>query len=162
MAHRLITVDPEASLDEAAGLMIANRVSGLPVVNTAGVVVGMITAGDLIRRADLSITRRPPRWLSSVISSWRMGRHDVYGHGRRVREVMTSEVITVSPETTLAEVVEVMESRQVKRLPVLEDGRLVGIVSRADLLRALAQLLSQRVVTTLRLAQDNGKTAACP
>jgi CBS domain-containing protein len=141
MTHRPITIGPDASLDKAAALMIGNRVSGLPVVNAWGVVVGMITAGDLIRRAELGTARPPPGWLSSFVSPGHAAQDYLYAHGRKVREVMTHEVITVSPETALAEVTEMMESQQLKRLPVLEKGKLVGIVSRADLLRVPTQLL---------------------
>jgi CBS domain-containing protein len=149
MTHTPITVRADASLAEAADLMVSNRVSGLPVVDSAGTVVGMITEGDLIRRAELGTTGRRSGWLSSFLSPGRAAQEYVHTHALRVREIMTNEVLSVSPEMPLAEVVEVMESQQVKRLPVLEEGQLVGIVSRADLLRALAQLLPARQVEAI-------------
>jgi CBS domain-containing protein len=153
MTHVPITVSADSSLEEAADLMVCNRISGLPVVDAAGALIGMITEGDLIRRAELGTGGCQPGWLSSFFSPGRTAQDYVRTHGLRVREIMTNEVISVSPGMPLTDVVELMESQQVKRLPVLEDGKLVGIVSRADLLRALAQLLPQRTLEAISDAE---------
>jgi len=153
MTKALVTVRSEASLQEAAALMVQNRISGLPVVDPTGTLVGMITEGDLIRRAELGTAGDQPGWLSTFLNSGRVALDYVHTHGRKVREVMTREVITTFPEAPLGEVVDIMESQQIKRLPVLENHRLVGIVSRADLLRALAQLLPERTVPAISDAE---------
>jgi CBS domain-containing protein len=144
MTRAPITVRPDASLEEVANTMLKARVSGLPVADEQGVVVGMITEGDLLRRAELGTAPRPAGWLSCFLAPGRVAQDYVRTHGQKVREVMTSELIFVSPETPLQEVVALMESRHVKRLPVLQQGRLTGMISRADLLRALSRLLPER------------------
>ncbi|MDB6014980.1 MAG: hypothetical protein JWL65_7230 [Gammaproteobacteria bacterium] len=141
-----VTVSPDATLADAANLMIKTRVSGLPVVDVKGAVIGMITQGDLLRRVELGTEGRSPGWLSSFFAPGRAAHDYVLTHGRSVREVMTSEVISTSADAPLSEVVALMECQQIKRLPVLQKGHLIGIVSRADLLRALAQLLPERRV----------------
>jgi CBS domain-containing protein len=153
MTRAPVTVRADASLEEAANAMLQARVSGLPVLGALGAVVGMITEGDLLRRAELGTARPPAGWLSTFLAPGRAADNYVRAHGQKVREVMTSELIFVSPETPLSEVVSLMETRHVKRLPVLEQGRLVGIVSRADLLRALSRLLPQRRLTSISDAE---------
>jgi CBS domain-containing protein len=149
MTRTPVTVSPDSTLAHAANLMIKSRVSGLPVVDVKGAVSGMITQGDLLRRVELGTAGRSPRWLSSFFAPGRAAHDYVRTHGRSVREVMTCEVISTSADAPLSEVVELMESQQVKRLPVLQKGHLIGIVSRADLLRALAQLLPERRVIAI-------------
>lgn len=149
MTQRLFIVPPEASLAEAASLMLANRISGLPVVDAAGTLIGMLTEGDLIRRAELGTAGRAAGRLSVFLAPGRAAHDYIRTHALKVREVMTDEVVSISPDAPLTDVVQIMESQQVKRLPVLADGRLVGIVSRADLLRALTHLLPERTVTAI-------------
>ncbi len=144
-----LSVTPDASLQEAATLMLKSRVSGLPVVGLEGAVVGMITEGDLLRRVELGTAGRPASWLAAFLTPGRLARDYVRTHGRKVREIMTSKVISVAPDAPLSEVVQLMQSQQIKRLPVIQKHRLVGIVSRADLLRALLQLLPDRRVVAL-------------
>jgi CBS domain-containing protein len=153
MTQAPVTVRSDSTLEEAAQLMIQTRVSGLPVVDGTGSVVGMITEGDLLRRAELGTAGPPTGWLASFVAPGRAAQSYIRTHGQRISDVMTKELIFVSPETLLSEVVTLMESRHVKRLPVLERGHLVGIVSRADLLRALAQLLTERHVGAISDAE---------
>ena len=143
MSRAVVTVAPSASIEEATRLMLENRLSGLPVTDATGMVVGIITEGDLIRRAETGTDPRTSAWRALWMGPQRLAARYVHSHGRRVEEIMSREVITVTPGTSLSEVVELMESRGIKRLPVLENGRMVGIVSRADLLRALLGLLPQ-------------------
>lgn len=141
MTEPVVTVRSDALLQEAAALMIHHRVSGLPVVDAAGTLIGMLTEGDIIRRAELGTVGsqggRPSRFLNSA-------QCDLRRHGLTVAQTMTRDIITTSPEAPLADLVDVMESQQVKRLPVLRNQKLVGIVSRADLVRALLQPLPAR------------------
>jgi CBS domain-containing protein len=149
MTRAPVTVSADSTLADAANLMIKTRVSGLPVVDVKCAVIGMITQGDLLRRVELGTAGRGPGWLSSFFAPGRAAHDYVRTHGRSVGEVMTSEVISTCADAPLSEVVELMESQQIKRLPVLQKGHLIGIVSRADLLRALAQLLPQRRVIAI-------------
>lgn len=149
MTRNPVTVRLDASLEEGVATMLKARVSGLPVVDAQGVVVGMITEGDLLRRAELGTAPHPAGWLSSFLGPGHCARDYVRTHGQTVRDVMAREVIFVSPQAPLSEVVALMEAQQIKRLPVLQQGRLVGIVSRADVLRALVQLLLERKVIHL-------------
>jgi CBS domain-containing protein len=146
MTETPVTVHSDASLRDAAALMLQYRVSGLPVVDAGGALVGVITEGDLIRRAELGTAGDPHGWLSTFLNPGRVALDYVHTHGLKVGEVMARELITASPDTPLALVVDVMESKQIKRLPVLQNSKLVGIVSRADLLRALVRLLPDRKV----------------
>jgi CBS domain-containing protein len=156
MTKAPVIVRSDAYLQEAAALMVEHRVSGLPVLDDTGTLVGLLTEGDLIRRAELGTAGTQPGWLSTFLSRGRAAQDYVHTHGLKVGEIMTREVITTFPDTPLAEVVDIMVSQQVKRLPVLQNHRLVGIVSRADLLRALAQLLTSKVPALSARHEKNG------
>jgi CBS domain-containing protein len=148
MTRAPVTTSPDASLEAAANLMVRTRVSGLAVVDPNGAVVGILTEGDLLRRVELGTAGHRPGWLSSFLAPGRAAHEYVRTHGRKVSEIMTTDVVSTSSDAPLSEVVALMEAQQIKRLPVLQKGRLIGIVSRADLLRALTQLLpDQRAVS---------------
>jgi CBS domain-containing protein len=149
MTRTPVTTSPDASLEDAANLMVRTHVSGLPVVDAKGAVVGMITEGDLLRRVELGTAGREAGWLAAFLAPGRAAHDFVRTHGQKVREVMTGDVISTSADAPLSEVVALMEAQQIKRLPVLQEGHLIGIVSRADLLRALAQLLPERRVVAI-------------
>jgi CBS domain-containing protein len=140
MKYRVITIGREATVLQAARLMLQNRISGLPVVDTKGAVIGMVTEGDLLRRTELGTERHRPRWLEFLAGPGRLAGEYAHTHGRKIDEVMTRKVITIERSTPLDAVVALMERHRIKRLPVIEDGRLIGIVSRANLLSGLAQL----------------------
>jgi CBS domain-containing protein len=137
MTQPVITVTPETKIAEAARLMLQHRISGLPVVDTVGAVTGIVTEGDLLRRSELGTERRRSRWLELLVGPGRLARDYVDAHARKVSEVMTVSVASVAPTESLPEIVRLMEKRQVKRVPVIEGSRLVGIISRANLVRAL-------------------------
>ena len=141
MTRELHTVGPSDSLQTAARLMLENRISGLPVVDGRGQLIGMLTEGDLLKRSEIGTEPPVSAWRALWLGPGRLAERYVRAHGRRVDEIMTGEVIAVSEDTSLTDVVALMESRRVKRLPVLRDGKPVGIVSRADLLHALQGLL---------------------
>jgi len=140
MTWGTITVEPEASVARAARLMLQNRISGLPVVDGRGQLVGMVTEGDFLRRGELGTQRQRPRWLEFLLGPGRLAAEYVQSSGQKVAEIMTPEPKTITPETSLDEVVRLMERHRIKRLPVVQDGKLVGIVSRANLLHALASV----------------------
>jgi CBS domain-containing protein len=141
MTHPVITIKPETTVREAAELMIGHRISGLPVVNAAGNVVGIVTEGDLLRRAETGTERRRARWLEFLIAPGRLASEYAHANGRRVGEVMTDTVLSVGPGDSVTDVIDLMERRRIKRVPVIDRGRLVGIVSRANLVRALVRNL---------------------
>lgn len=135
-----VTIVASSSILDAAKLMLDNRVSGLPVVDANGVLVGMITEGDFLRRHELG-TDRKRSWLREWLTSpGKIADEYVRAHGRRVEELMTPQVTVISPKDSISDAVRLMERNDIKRLPVVSDGRLVGIISRSDLLRAVSQL----------------------
>ncbi len=143
MTPRPVTVAPGATIAEAAQLMLEHRISGLPVTDSKGALMGMITEGDLLRRAEIGTEGRRSRWLELLLGPGRLAQDYVDVHARKVADVMTPEVVTVSPREPLEGVVELMEKHRVKRLPVVAHDSLVGIVSRADLVRALVRVLAR-------------------
>ncbi len=141
MTRPVISVTPETTVAEAARLMLEHHISGLPVVDAGGAVVGMVTEGDMLRRVETGTERQHARWLEFLIAPGRLAQEYASANARKVGEVMSPDVASVAPKDPLARVVELMERRHIKRLPVVEKGRLVGIVSRANLVRALLRNL---------------------
>ena len=135
-----ITVGPDDSVTRAVRLMLQNKISGLPVVDDKGQLVGIVTEGDFLRRGELGTQRQRPRWLEFLLGPGRLAAEYVQTSGRKVAQIMTPEPKTITPETPLEEVVGLMERHRIKRLPVVQDGKLVGIVTRANLLHALASV----------------------
>ena len=146
MAPDVICADPETPLSELIGLMLKNRVSAVPIV-MQGRVVGIVSEGDLLRRAETGTEGRPPRWLELITSTDRLAADYVKTHGVKASEVMTRDVVAVAAETPLAEIARLMEAHRIKRVPVLRDGRLIGIVARRNLLQALASRLNAAPAT---------------
>jgi CBS domain-containing protein len=143
MATDVITVGPEDRVMEVAQVLVSNRISAVPVVDDTGKMVGIVSEGDLIRRVESGTEHRRAWWLDLLASRAELAAEYVKERGPRVRDVMTGNVVTVSPDTDLAEVANLLESNTIKRVPVIEDGKLVGIVSRANLVQALAALHNQ-------------------
>jgi CBS domain-containing protein len=143
MTHRIISVTPETSIADAAEIMLTNHISGLPVLNASGELVGIVSEGDFLRRSEIGTQRKRPRWLQFFTSTGRLADDFVAERGRRVEDVMTRDPVTVHEEARLEELVALMERRGVKRLPVLRNGQLVGIVTRSNLLQAVAGLAKE-------------------
>ncbi|MCS3743595.1 MULTISPECIES: CBS domain-containing protein [unclassified Rhizobium] len=134
-----ITIGESATVFVAASLMLPNRISGLPIVDDDGVLIGMISGSDFLRRHELKTDRRRS-WLQIFLTSpGKMADEYVRTHGRLVKEVMNPHLLVTTPTAALSDAVLLMERNCVKRLPVVSEGRLVGIISRSDLLRALAR-----------------------
>jgi CBS domain-containing protein len=134
------TIRADALIAEAVRLMLQHRISGLPVLDADGRLVGIVTEGDFLRRSETHTERRRPRWLELLLGRGRLADEYVHSHGRKVEEVMTADVVTVTESTPLEEVVRLMERHRIKRVPVVSGDKVVGIVSRANLLHALARL----------------------
>ena len=138
MTRNVVSIASDASVADMVKLMLDNRISGLPVVDDRGHLVGIVTEGDCLRRAETGTERRRPRWSEFLIGPGRLAEEYIHAHSRKVAEVMTQSPITITEDTSLDEVVHLMEARRIKRLPVMRNGKVVGIVSRANLLHALA------------------------
>jgi len=140
MTRNVETVSPDTPVQTAVELMLERGISGLPVTDASGALVGIVTEGDLLRRTEIGTQRKRPRWLEFLLGPGQMAEEYVRTAGHKVGEVMTAEVQSISEDTPLSDVVATMERHHIKRLPVVRDGKVVGIVSRANLLRALASL----------------------
>jgi CBS-domain-containing membrane protein len=138
MTRNVISVPPDGTVADAVQMMLDRGISGLLVVDASGVLVGIVTEGDLLRRDELGTERRRSWWLRLLASPGRQAADFTRTHGRKVDDVMTRDVISVDANAPLEQIVALMEEHRVKRVPVLDGDRVAGVVSRADLLRALA------------------------
>lgn len=141
MTQPVVSVDQEAPISLAIRLMLQKKISGLPVVDAAGDLVGVVTEGDFLRRVETGTRHAQPRWLEFLMGPGLLAEEFTKTHGRRVSEVMTRGVKTVDEDTPLNDVVALMERNRIKRIPVVRGKKLVGIVTRANLLRTLATYL---------------------
>jgi CBS domain-containing protein len=138
MTSPVLSISPDATILQAVRTMLQRRISGLPVIDKDDRLVGMLTEGDLLRRVETGTERRRPRWLEFLLGPGRLADEYTRTHGRKVKDVMTGDPLTVTEDAALDEVVKLMEKRQIKRVPVVRDGKIAGIVTRANLLHALA------------------------
>lgn len=139
MSRDVVTVSPAASVHEIARLMIGKHISGVPVVAEDGTVVGIVSESDLLRRAEIGTEPRRKWWLSFFSDPDSLARQYTKTHGLRAEDVMSRPVISVGEDADLNEIAGILADQRVKRLPVVRDGKLAGIISRADLVRALGQ-----------------------
>ena len=137
MTRDVITVAPDNAVRDVAGIMLTNRISAVPVVDTSGSLVGIVSEGDLMHRAEAGTRHRRSWWLSLLTGNDVLADEFVKEHSRKVADVMTRDVITASPQATLGDIAELLERNRIKRVPIVEKGKLVGIVSRANLLQSL-------------------------
>jgi len=139
MTPNVTTVDPDMTVQDLAKLLSDRGISGAPVVDAAGRMVGIVSEGDLLHRAELGTERRDDRrrswWLDHFASD--LARDYVKSHGRTVKDIMTRDVVSISEDTDLADVATMLETKRIKRAPVVHDDKIVGIISRANLVRAL-------------------------
>ena len=137
MTANVVTVAPDTPVTEIAKLLLERHISAVPVVSDDGRLLGIVSEGDLIHELGQEGAKRS-WWLDLVASPQARAEAYLKGYGRLASDVMTREIISVAPETPLPEIARLLEARRIKRVPVLRDGALVGIVSRADLLRGFA------------------------
>jgi CBS-domain-containing membrane protein len=138
MVRNVVTVTPDTEAAAAIKLFIEHDISALPVVDADSRVIGMISEADLLRRAELGTEKRRPWWLEAVTPSDTLALDFAKAHGKRVAELMSEHVVSAAEEATLSEVATLLERHRIKRVPILKDGKLVGIVSRSNLIQALA------------------------
>ncbi|HML27501.1 MAG TPA: CBS domain-containing protein [Hyphomicrobium sp.] len=141
MTNKVISIRPDAPLSEMIKLMLSHRISGLPVVAEDGKLVGMVTEGDCLRRAETGTEVKRSFWRDLITGSETLASEYIRSHGRKVSEVMTRDAISVSPDTDLDEVIHLMEKNRIKRVPVVKGNKVVGILSRANLVQALSGLV---------------------
>lgn len=146
MTTRVITAGRETPVEEIAKLLINHRISAVPVVDADGHILGIVSEGDLMRRPESGTDEQPFSWLSLLTRPEDTARAYVKSHGRRARDVMTENVVTVAENIPLAKIARILEQRRIKRVPVLRDGKIVGIVSRANLLQGLLAHKGERAV----------------
>jgi CBS domain-containing protein len=147
MISNVITVSPDACVQDVAGLLLKNHISAVPVVGAQGEIVGIVSEGDLIRRIEAGTEVRRSWWLHLMASNEVLASEFVKSHSRKVTDVMTRNVITASPDTPLNEIANLLEKHGIKRVPIVAAGKIVGIVSRANLLQALASLKKEQLPT---------------
>ncbi|HMO30500.1 CBS domain-containing protein [Enterovirga sp.] len=143
MTTPIVSIRSDATVDQAIEIMLNRCFSGLPVVDDEGRLVGIVTEGDLLRRQELGTQPKHSRWLRLLISPGRLAEEFARSRGRQVADVMTPEVHSVSEDSTLEDIVELMLREGIKRVPVVVNGGPVGMVTRADILRALRRSFTQ-------------------
>ena len=140
MTRDVITVTPRTTIQDAANIMLRSHISGLPVLDDAGRLIGIVSESDFLRRSEIGTGRKRAAWLQFFLGPGRSAADFVRERGRRVEDVMTPNPVTVGEETPLEELVHLMETNDIKRLPVMSGAVLVGIVTRSNLLQAVANL----------------------
>lgn len=162
MVRGVISVGPDIPVLVAANAMVSNGVSAILVMDINAKLIGIVSEGDLLRRVENDTERQRSWWLEMFMSSDTLAREFVKSHARRVSDVMTRNVITAAPHTPLREIANLMEKHAIKRVPIVDDGKVIGIVSRANMLQALAsasagldtvetdRALRQRIVDSIK------------
>jgi CBS-domain-containing membrane protein len=140
MTREIVSISPDASVMEAVRLMLQHKISGLPVVDASGNLQGVVTEGDFLRRVETGTERKRSRFVEFLLGPGRLATDYAHASGRKVDEVMTPDVRTVTEDEPLEKVVHLMERHRIKRVPVVRGTKVVGIVTRANLMRAVASL----------------------
>jgi CBS domain-containing protein len=140
MTPKVISVGVDETVVNAARLMLQHQISGLPVVDKKGELFGIVSEGDVLRRGELGTRRRRPKWLEFLLGPGKLAQEYVHASSKKIEDVMTPDPRTIDDDESLETVVDMMERHRIKRIPVTRDGRVVGIISRANLMHALASL----------------------
>jgi CBS domain-containing protein len=138
MVSPVVTTTASSTVRDVARLLLERRISAVPVVDDAGKVVGIVSEGDLMHRSEADTERRRSWWLRLLPADEMLASEYAKAHARKVADVMTRRVITASPDTPLHEIARLLEKNSIKRVPIVRDGQLVGIISRANLIQAVA------------------------
>ena len=138
MISPVITVSPATSVGEIAKKLLTHRISAVPVVTTDGKLVGLVSEGDLMRRSESETEHRRSWWLQALTDSASLAADYVRAHARKAEDVMTRHVVVATPDMPLHEIAGLLETNHIKRVPIVEDGRVIGVVSRANLIQAVA------------------------
>ena len=138
MVSDVITVKPDDTVQDVAGLLLVNRISAAPVVDDSGKMVGIVSEGDLLRRGENRTEHERPWWLKLLMGREFLAAEFIKEYGRKVADVMTREAISAEPDTPVTDIATLLERHRIKRVPIVQNGKIVGIVSRANLIQALA------------------------
>ena len=138
MVRDVVTASPDEDVAQVIDLLAKHDASTLPVVDDEGHVVGMIGDLDLMRRPEIGTEKHHPWWMEAMTPASALAEEFAKSHGRRVSEVMSTHVISASEDTPLGDIANLLEKHRIKRVPILRDGKLVGMVSRSNLIQALA------------------------
>ncbi len=138
MTAKVVTVSVDTDVEVIARLLLDRRISAVPVVDSNDHILGIVSEGDLMRRPETETERHRSWWLRLLADKEEWAEEYVKSHGRRADQVMTRDVVTVTEDIKVGEIAELLEQRRIKRVPVVRDGKLVGIISRANLLQGLA------------------------
>jgi CBS domain-containing protein len=138
MTTDVVTIAPSLGVEQIAQLLLSCAISGVPVVDADDRLIGLVSEGDLMQRHEAGTERKRSWWLNLLAGPEESARDFVKAHGHKAEDVMTREVVTVTADTPVGEIAGILERRRIKRVPVVEGGRIVGIVSRANLLHGLA------------------------
>ena len=140
MATNVITVRQDTPVAKIAEVLLANRISAVPVVNDKDALVGIVSEGDLIHRVEAGTVRHRSWWLELLTGKEILAHEFVKSHARKAADVMTYPVVSVTPDTPLGDIASLLEKHRIKRVPVVNNGKIAGIVSRANLVQALVSL----------------------
>jgi CBS domain-containing protein len=157
MVRDVVTVSPDTDIEEAIKLLVAHDISALPVVDGQANLVGIISEADLIHRPEIGAERRRPWWLEALTPAATLADEFAKAHGKKVGEMMTRDVVSSREDTPLSEIAALLEHKRIKRVPITRDGKLVGVVSRANLIQALASVVGdlEEGQTTDRKIRDD-------
>lgn len=140
MTRDVVTVRPDTDVAEAVELLSKHDVSALPVVDAEANLIGIISEADLVHRVELGTEKHRPWWLEAVTGAAALAEDFAKSHGKKVGEVMTTKVVSASEDTPLSEIAALLERKRIKRVPITRNGKLVGMVSRSNLIQALASV----------------------
>ena len=152
MTRDVATVRSDTSVRDIAALMMEKHISGVPVLSDDGTIIGIVSQSDLLHRAEVGTERKHKWWFRLFADSDAAAREYAKAHGLRARDIMSRYVISVHQDAELRDVADILDSHRIKRVPVLDEGRLVGIISRGDLVRALSQVQVAKVATRIENA----------
>jgi CBS domain-containing protein len=140
MTRDVTTVSPDTSVRDIAALMMEKHISGVPVLTNNGKIIGMVSQSDLLHRAELGTERKHKWWFRTFADSNALAREYAKAHGLKAHDIMSRYVVAVRDDAELRDVADILDSHRIKRVPVVQEGRLVGIITRGDLVRALSQV----------------------
>ena len=140
MTRDVTTVSPDTSVRDIAALMMEKHISGVPVSTNNGKIIGMVSQSDLLHRAELGTERKHKWWFRTFADSNALAREYAKAHGLKAHDIMSRYVVSVRDDAELRDVADILDSHRIKRVPVVQEGRLVGIITRGDLVRALSQV----------------------
>lgn len=146
MTRDVITVGPDTSVRDIAALMVEKHISGVPVLTDNGKIIGMVSQSDLLHRAELGTERRHKWWFRTFSDSYALAQEYAKAHGLKAHDIMSRYVVSVRDDAELRDVADILDSHRIKRVPVVQEGHLVGIITRGDLVRTLSQVEISKTV----------------